>query len=77
MTDICNTPERLGQIAFDVIRNNFHRPLVAGKCNRLSVEDNIIEGIYCELLPPMSKKEVDFICDLVDDLIEMYGKKSA
>ena len=71
-----NTPERLGQITFDVIRNEFHRPYINNKANRENIEDKILDGVYAGKLPPMNKADVDFVCDLVDDMIEMYGKKS-
>lgn len=71
-----NTAERLGQVAFDVLRNNFHHPYVNNKANRDNIEDNILDGVYAGKLPPMSKADVDFVCDLVDELIEIYGKKS-
>jgi len=70
-----NKPTILGQIAFDVIRNNFHRPIVNGKCDRENVENNILEGVYLGMLPAMNKADVDFVCDLVDDLIKTYGGK--
>ena len=68
-----NTPHDLGIIAFDVIRNDFHRPIVNGKCNRESVEDNILEGVYSGQLQAINKADVDFVCDVIDDLIEMYA----
>ena len=74
-----NNPHELGTVAFDVLRNNFHRPIVDGKCNRENIEDNILEGIYCEELPAMNKADVEFICDMIDTLIEsergVYGNR--
>lgn len=70
-----NSSTKLGQIAFDVIMNNFHRPLVDGKCDRQNIEDKILDGVYLGLLPAMNKADVDFVCDLVDDLISTYGGK--
>jgi len=69
-----NEPIFLGQVAFDVLRHDYHRPYINGKCNRESIEDNILDGVYKGELPAMNKQDVDFVCDLVDDLIEMYAK---
>ena len=64
----------LGVMAFDVLKNDFHRPLVNGKCNRDNIEEEITKGIYSKQLGPMTQKDVNFICDLIDDMIVMYGK---
>lgn len=66
-----NTPDELTHVAFDVLLNDFHRPITKGKCNRKNIEDYILERVYCEELPAMNKADVDFVCDLVDDLITM------
>ena len=68
------TAQVLGIVAFDVLRNDFHRPFVEGKCNRHKIEDEITVGILSGKLGPMNQKDVDFVCDLVDDLIGGYGK---
>lgn len=68
-----NTPEALGIIAFDVLRNDFHRPIVDGKCNRENIEDNILEGVYSGELQALNKADVNFVCDIVDDLILMHA----
>lgn len=67
-----NNSEKLGGIAFDVLRNDYHRPIVDGKCNRMQIEDSIVDGIYTKQLPAMNKADVDFICDLVDEMIAEY-----
>lgn len=71
-----NNSEALGRITLDVINCDFHRPLVSGKCNREKVGDFIMAGIYLKKLPPMNEADVEFVCDLVDDLIEHYGDKN-
>ena len=68
------TARTLGVVAFDVLRNDFHRPFVKGKCNRRKIEDEITVGILSGKLGPMNEKDVKFVCDLVDDLIIGYGK---
>ena len=70
------TATDLGVVAFDVLRNNFHRPFVNGKCNRQNIEDNIVEGILSGYLNPMNETDVKFVCDLVDDLICKYAVKN-
>lgn len=67
--DPWNSPVRLGQIAFDVLRNDFHRPIVKGKCNRENIEDKILDGVYRGKLEAMNASDVAFVCDIIDDLI--------
>lgn len=69
------TAEYIGQVVFDVLRNDFHRPFVEGKANRDKIEDNITIGILAGELQPMDQSDVDMICDLVDGLIEEHGTK--
>lgn len=64
----------LGVVVFDVLRNDYHRPIVDGKCNRENIEDQITLGILSGQLGPMNEHDVKFVCDLVDDLIMEYGK---
>ena len=68
------TATDLGVVAFDVLRNDFHRPFVNGKCNRAKIEDEITLGILSGQLGPMNESDVSFVCDIVDDLIQEYGK---
>lgn len=69
------TPAESGVVVFDILRNDFHRPFVDGKCNREKIEEQITIGILSGQLSPMTQADVDFVCDLVDDLIENYGEK--
>lgn len=69
-------PEVLGRIAVDVMRNDMHRPITSGKCHRNNVEDGIVGGIVGGFLPAMNKEDVEFICDMIDDLIEKYNRPS-
>ena len=66
-----NSPETLGVVAFDVLRNDFHRPIVDGRCNRINIEEAILDGVYKGQLGPMNKADVEFVCDVIDDMIEM------
>lgn len=75
MEPMC-TSEELGQMAFDVLRNDFHRPFVNGLCNRENIADKITIGILSGQLGPMNEADVKFICDLVDDLIKTHGNKN-
>jgi len=70
-----NTPDQLGIIAFDVIRNDLHRPIKDGQCNRENVEDGILDGVYKGELPAMNKSDVEFVCQIVDELIQLNIKK--
>jgi hypothetical protein len=67
------TPAESGVVVFDILRNDFHRPFVNGKCNRENIEEQITLGILSGYLSPMTQTDVDFVCDLVDDLIMEYG----
>ena len=69
------TPAETGVVVFDILRNDFHRPFVEGKCNREKIEEQITIGILSGQLSPMTQGDVDFVCDMVDDLIENYGEK--
>lgn len=67
------TAKDLGVIAFDVLRNGFHQPIVDGKCNREEIEDQITIGILSKDLGPLTQEDVTFVCDIVDDLIAVHG----
>lgn len=67
------TPTETGVVVFDVLRNDFHRPLVNGKCNRENIEEQITVGILSGQLSPMTQTDVDYVCDMIDDLIKEYG----
>ena len=62
----------MGVMVFDILRNDFHQPIVDGKCNRDSIEEQITIGAYSGQLAPLSQSDVNMICDLVDDLIKEY-----
>jgi hypothetical protein len=68
------TTQELGTVVFDVLRNDFHRPFINGKCNRANIEDEITAGILSGQLGPMNETDVKFICDLVDDLIIAHSE---
>ena len=62
----------LGSMVLDILQNDFHRPIVNGKCNREQIEDKIIVGILSKKLPPLTQKDVDIVCEMVDYLIEDF-----
>lgn len=65
-----------GILAIDIMRQDFHRPFIDGKCNRQNIEDAIIEGISSGKLEYYVSKEIaDLAMDLIDDLIVTYGTK--
>ena len=67
-----NSAKDLGVVAFDVMRNGFHHPIEDMKCNRVNVEDAILEGVYNGFLEAMNEADVEFVCDVVDQFIEEY-----
>jgi len=67
-----NTKTRLGVIAYDVLFNEFHRPLVKGKANRKNIEDGILDAVYKGELEAMNKADVDYVCDIIDDFLKKY-----
>lgn len=64
-----------GVLAFDILRNDFHRPFVNGKANRDNIEEQITIGVLSGDLEPVTQKEVDLAINLVDDLILMERNK--
>lgn len=65
-----------GILAIDIMRQDFHRPFIDGKCNRQNIEDAIIEGIASGKLEYYVSKEIaELAMDLIDDLIVTYGTK--
>lgn len=65
-----------GILAIDIMRQDFHRPFIDGKCNRQNIEDAIIESIASGKLEYYVSKEIaDLAMDLIDDLIVTYGTK--
>ena len=67
--------QRAGQLAFDILRNEFHLPIVDGKINRENIEDQITVGIYSGELVGISQEVVDLAIETVEDLIKVYNKK--
>ena len=63
----------MGTMIFDILRNDFHRPIVNGKCSRENIEEQITIGMYSDRLPAMTQKDVEMICDLVDELIAEWS----
>lgn len=73
MTIGYQTATDLGIVAFDVLRNDFHRPIVNGKINVDNIQEQIFEGIYNGNLEPMTQADVDFVCNIVQDLVDQYA----
>jgi hypothetical protein len=68
------SPEKHGRMVFHILANEYHKPFVDGKCNRENIEEQIIIGAYKGEIPPINNDDVEMICDLVDELIEEYGR---
>ena len=65
---------RAGQLAFDILRNEFHLPIVDGKSNRENIEDQITIGIYAGEINGITQEIVDLAIETVEDLIKIYKK---
>lgn len=65
-----------GVLAFDILRNDFHRPFVDGKANRDNIEEQITIGVLSGDLEPVTQDEVNLAIQLVDDLIQTNREKS-
>lgn len=64
-----------GGMVVHILQEGFHRPFVNGLSNREKIEDAIVMGIYTKELPAMDQEDVDWVCDLVDNMIIEYGAK--
>lgn len=63
-----------GILSVDILRNDFHRPLVDGRANRDNIEDAITVGMLSGALKyHITQEVVDLAIDLVDDLLKQYG----
>jgi hypothetical protein len=73
-----NLTKTAGTLAFDLLRNGFHQPLIDGKANRDKIEDEITTGILSGNLPYYVDQEiVDLAIDAINDLIKQYGAGDA
>lgn len=62
--------ETAGSIAYNVLKNKLHLPLIAGKANRDKIEDYIIIGIMSGQIDDIINQEsVDIAIDLIDDML--------
>jgi hypothetical protein len=62
-----------GELCFDILRNEFHLPLIDGKANRDNIEDAIVVGVLRGELGYIDKETVDLTIELVDDLLALYN----
>lgn len=60
----------LVQISTIAMEQDFHLPLVKGKCNRDTMEESVIDGIYNGVLPPMNHEDTEFVCELIDAYVK-------
>ena len=67
--------QRAGRLAFDILRNEFHLPIVDGKPNRENIEEHITVGIYTGELVGIDQEVVDLAVSTIEDLIKVYEKK--
>jgi hypothetical protein len=68
--------QRAGQLAFDILHNEFHLPIVDGKVNRENIENQIILGIYSGQLVGITQECVDLAIETIEDICKMYAKTS-
>jgi hypothetical protein len=66
--------EQHGQMVFHILQQGYHKPLIDGKANRDEIEEQITIGLYAGEIPACNQEDVDWICDLVDCMIQEYGK---
>ena len=60
-------------LALDMLQHNSHRPIKNGKCNRDKIHEAITIGIYNKNIKPISERDVELVCLLIDDLIATKG----
>lgn len=61
-------------LALDVLEQDLHKPIVDGKCNHERISDALFFAIYCGEIGPMTQKDVDFVCQILDDLVYDFRK---
>lgn len=66
-------PHIAGVLAFDILRNDFHRPFVDGKANREEIEEQVTIGILSGALEPVTEEEVNLAIELINDLISQHA----
>ena len=64
-----------GQMVFHILEQGYHQPFVDGKANRDKIEEEITIGMYKGEIPACTQEDVDWICDLVDNMITEFGGK--
>jgi len=66
--------EEQGSMVFHILEQGYHQPFVDGKANRDKIEDQIVIGMYKKEIPPLTEKDVDWICYMIDIMIEHNGE---
>lgn len=67
--------QRASKLAFDILHNEFHLPIVDGKVNRENIENQITVGIYSGELVGINQEVVDLAIETIEDLVKIYNKK--
>lgn len=67
--------EHAGRLAYDILFNQYHLPLVDGKSNRDNIEEQITIGLYRGELDPITQEIVDLAISTVDDMIDEFDGK--
>jgi hypothetical protein len=69
-----NAAQTAGKLAFDILNNEFHLPLVDNKANRDNIEEQITIGILSgELKSFVTQDIVDLAIDTINDLLVENG----
>ena len=63
-----------GVIIMFLIEVKAHMPFIDNKANREKIADTITIAIYNKQIPPISQKDVDNICFMIDNMVNEEGE---
>ena len=61
------------QVALDILDMDLVSS-INGRCDRPRIGEAVFLGIYARQLKPMNEKDVVYICDMLDALLDKFGK---
>ena len=67
--------EQQGILVFDIMEQNVHRPFQNGQANQDHIDEYLTIGLYKGVIPPMDQEDADMIVSMVNELINVYGRK--
>lgn len=62
--------DQVGNFAFHLVKNDVYLPLKDGNINAQKIEDALFMGIYRNQLPAMTQDDVNFIIQIVEEILE-------